>query len=473
MLICVVQAEDIAIELVMPGTMYGPGSLFSLDLNVINSGSALDDAQLFVALSIGTGDFWFYPTWEHYPPDINWETVDIPSASTDSWVILPEFGWPSAAGEFDGAMFFAAIIHNGVLMSNLADFTFSWSEEAQPTPTPELPTSTPGLPTSTPGLPTSTPGLPTSTPMPTSTPELPTHTPGTPTPTPTPDSSTPTPPPAIPGYAYIPPGIFTMGSPETEPCRDPDETQHQVTLTRGFYMMQTEMSRQMWADLKEDQPSLPADPSNPDYSPTLDHPVQYTNWFEAILFSNLKSLQDGYTRCYYKDAGYTIPVDSSNYTSGGIIYWDFYANGYRLPTESEWEYACRAETTGEFSCNETNYSAENCASCVSGTLPALEQHCVFCTNDPGITAEVGSKLPNSWGLYDIHGNLWEWCWDSYGPYPSGPVTDPTGSVTGSYGVFRGGSWSFPADDVRSASRHYNYLDLRVLNLGFRLVRTVN
>lgn len=450
LLTCSVEAEDIAIELVMPDTLYGPGSLFSLDLNVVNSGSALDDAQLYVALSIGTGDFWFYPTWVHYPPDIIWETVDIPSALTDSWVILQAFAWPSGAGEFDGAMFFAAIIHNGVLMSNLADLTFGWSEEPQPTPPPASPTWTPGMPTSTPGMPTQTPGAPTSTP--------------------TPDSSTPTPPPAIPGYAYIPPGIFTMGSPETEPCRDTDETQHQVTLTRGFYMMQTEVNRQMWADLQEDQSSLPPDPSNSDYSPTLDHPVQYTNWYEAILFANLKSLQDGYTRCYYKDAGFTTPVNASNYTSG-IIYWDWDANGYRLPTESEWEYSCRAETTGEFSCNETSYSSENCVSCVSGMLSILEQCCVFCANSPGITAEVGSKQPNSWGLYDLHGNLWEWCWDSYGPYPSGSVTDPTGSVTGSYGVFRGGSWSFPADDVRSASRHSNTQDLRVLNLGFRLVRT--
>lgn len=407
------QARDIELELQMPGVMFWPGSPFGMDLNVTNTGPALNAGELFVALTIGTGDYWFYPGWKEYPPDIDWETVDVPASASDTWEILPSFSWPSGAGAFEGAMFIAAIMDNGVLVSNLADITFGWKE--------------------------------------------------------VPSTPTPTPPPEPTWFVYIAPGSFTMGSPSDEPCRDLDETQHQVTLTRGFYMMQTEVTRRMWADLMAVQPTLPNDPSDTIYSPTMNHPVQSNTWYESVLFANLMSVNYGYTRCYYKDAGYATPVDATNYSTG-TVYCNFNANGYRLPTESEWEYACRGGTMTAFSCNETSYTSENCSSCTAGTHPTLEQCCVYCANAPGSTAVVGSKIPNPAGLYDIHGNVFEQCWDRYGTYPAGSVTDPTGATSGSYRVSRGGSWFYDAQICRSAVRLIDLPGNRYYTLGFRLLR---
>lgn len=422
--------QDVQLELHMPGTLVGPESPFGLDLSVTNTGPDFYDTQVFVLLTLGTGSFWFYPTWVQYPPDIAWEDEDIPESFDDIWEILPVFSWPSGAGSFEGAMFMAAIVHNGALVSNLAECSFSWSEEVQPTSTPVIPTSTPTSP------------------------------------------PTPTQPPAPTGFVYFAPGSFIMGSPSDEACRDSDETQHTVTLTNGFYMMETEVTRQMWADLRTVQATLPSDPSDTAYSWTMNHPVQYITWYESILFANLMSLQYGYTQCYYKDAGFTTPVDATNYTSE-LFYCNFTANGYRLPTESEWEYVCRAGTTGAFSCNEPDYTSESCGSCLAFANPMLEQYCVYCANDPDSTAEVGSKLPNPEGLYDIHGNVWEWCWDWHGPYPTGSVTDPTGAISGSYREQRGGSWGSYASGCRTANRYSYAPDPRSYYVGFRLLRTVS
>ena len=307
---------------------------------------------------------------------------------------------------------------------------------------------------------------------PTNTPSGPTFTPAPPTSTPTSElvTATPTLSPVPTGFVFISPGGFKMGSPLDEPCRETNETQHEVTITRGFYMMRTEVTRQMWADLKAVQPTLPDDPSDTHDSFTMNHPVQNNTWLEAVLFSNLMSVQTGYTRCYYKDAGFSIPVDSTNYMSG-TFYCNFNANGYRLPTESEWEYACRGGTTGAFSCDEPDYHSWNCHNCAPGTNPVLEDYCVFCANDPGGIAVVGSKLPNPNGLYDIHGNVWECCWDWYGTYPSDTVTDPTGPTSGSFRVMRSGAFYYYARGCRSAYRNYFSQSLRDSIQGFRLVRT--
>ena len=163
------------------------------------------------------------------------------------------------------------------------------------------------------------------------------------------------------------------------------------------------------------------------------------------------SVNYGYMRCYYKDAEYTIPLDETNYTTGWF-YCNFAASGYRLPTEAEWEYACRAGTTGPFSCSEPDYSSDNCMACIAGEHPTLEQYTVYCANNIGLTEVVGSKLMNPAGLYDIHGNAAEWCWDWHGPYPSGSVTDPSGAPYGFRRVMRGGAWTSNASFCRSASR---------------------
>ena len=427
-------SQAVELELIMPGEVFGPGNTFSLDLSVLNTGTALTDAQLYVALSIGA-DFWFYPRWLHYPPDIDWKDVSIEAGLHETWEIIPGFEWPSGAGEFNGAMFYAAVIDEGNLVSNLADFVFGWSDTTQSTPTPIPPTSTPEVPS----------------------------------PTPTPSGPTPTPPPVPTAFINIPAGSFTMGSPDDEICRGEDEAEHTVTLTKGFFMQQVEVTRGMWADLKSAQPDLPDDPSDTQYSPTTDHPVQYVTWHEAILFANLKSLEDGYSQCYFRDAAFTVVVNADNYMDG-MIYCNFDTDGYRLPTEAEWEYACRAGTTGVFSFDEPDYSEDNCSGCIAGDLPALQQYCIYCANHNEQTGSGGSKLPNPWDLYDMHGNVWEWCWDFYGEYPTGSVTDPTGPSDGDYHVRRGGAWRLAAHTCRSASRFMITPDYRFTFQGFRLVR---
>jgi len=352
------------------------------------------------------------------------------------------------------------------------------------TPTPAA-TDTP-VPTDTS---TFTPTMtPTSTPTetPTNTPtETPTMTP-TSTPTETPTSTpiaTSTQPSAgdlisvdniVGNMRYVPAGTFTQGSPGTEPCRYSNETQFTHTLTRNLTVMETEVTRQMWADLLGEPHSHPADPSHTTYSPTLAHPLQQNTWYESVLFANLLSLENGYTRCYYTDAGFGTPVDATNYTTGPF-YCDFDADGYRLATEGEWEYFTRAGTTGPFSCDEPNYTDATCGSpyCVSGEFPVLEQYAVFCANDPETTVVAGSKLANPWNLKDVHGNVFEWCWDWHGTYPSGPETDYEGAGSGSSRVVRGGAWGDDAQSCRSAARYILTPGGRSYFLGVRFLRSID
>ncbi len=181
---------------------------------------------------------------------------------------------------------------------------------------------------------------------------------------------------------------------------------------------------------------------------------------------------NGFTRCYYTDAGFTTPVEASNYTAGPF-YCHFAANGYRLPTEGEWEYVCRAETIGAFSCNETNYSSGSCSSCTSGTHPILGQYCVFCENFPGTAEPLGEKFSNPWNLKDIHGNVWEWCWDWYGTYLGTTQVDYSGLPSGFYRTLHGGGWNIDARYCRSANRGIYAPGSRQAYLGFRLVRTID
>ena len=284
--------------------------------------------------------------------------------------------------------------------------------------------------------------------------------------------------PVVGALRRIPAGTFTQGSPVGEPCREPYypgiEAQFDHSLTRNLAVMETEVTRQMWADLRAAQSTLPADPTNLSWGSGMDNPVQSVNWRETLLFANLLSLQVGLTRCYYKSADFSVPLDATNYGSGQY-YCDWDADGYRLPTEAEWERCCRGGTATPFWIAEPNYTADTCNGSSPGLFPALETAAWFYDNAGSLLSSlpVGMKPANPWGLYDTHGNVWEWCWDWYQlAYPAGSATDYTGPASGSMRIQRGGSWDTYAQGCRSAFRNWYDPGTRGFSAGFRLVRSV-
>jgi len=221
---------------------------------------------------------------------------------------------------------------------------------------------------------------------------------------------------------------FMMGSPVNEPGRNSDEVQHQVTVS-SFYMGKYEVTQ------KEYQEVMGTNPSN---FKGDNLPVENVTWYDAVNYCNRLSQKEDLTPAY--------TVNGTNVT------WNQNANGYRLPTEAEWEYACRAGTTTPFS---------------TGNNITTDQATWYNFQQPRV---VGSFSPNPWGFYDMHGNVHEWCWDLYGVYSSGTQTDPKGASSGSDRVIRGGGWYSYRPELRSASRgHYTPSD-RNRAIGFRVVR---
>ena len=212
----------------------------------------------------------------------------------------------------------------------------------------------------------------------------------------------------------IPAGKFKMGSPKKEKDRSDDETQHEVTLTKPFYMGKYEVTQEQWFEIMGENPSR---------EKGRKLPVTNVSWEDCQEFiKKLNAKTDG---------------------------------GYRLPTESEWEYACRAGTTTAYSFGdkitpkEANYSGSKIDKPVA----------------------VGSYKANAFGLYDLHGNVWEWCEDWYADYTAEAVTDPKGPATGEYRVLRGGSFESYGSRVRASRRVYGTPTIWVSDFGFRLART--
>ncbi len=231
-------------------------------------------------------------------------------------------------------------------------------------------------------------------------------------------------------FVSIPAGTFIMGSSANESGRDSDEgPQHQVTISKGFELQATEVTQGQWVAVMGSNPSYH---TSPEHCPgehvesggvrmCPDNPVEGVSWDMAQEFiQKLNSRGDGYR--------------------------------YRLPTEAEWEYAARAGTTGPY----------------AGDVDAM----AWCEGNSGRkTHPVAKKQANAWGLYDMHGNVLEWTADWSGDYSNEAVTDPTGPSTGSFRVYRGGSWCVMARGCRSATRFNDSPDFRYVHLGFRLVRT--
>ena len=255
-------------------------------------------------------------------------------------------------------------------------------------------------------------------------------------------------------FVLIPKGSFMMGSPKGESKRDDAETQHRVTITKAFYLQTTEVTvgqwrlftkgtgyrteaetgggAYQWTGKKwEEKEGIYWD--NPGFEQTERHPVTCVSWNDVTKYVSWINRKEE-------------------------------TDKYRLPTEAQWEYACRAGTTTAFSTgrcistNQANYDGNYpMPNCTKGRYREK-------------TVKVGSFSPNKWGLYNMHGNVWEWCKDWYGNYPGGHVTDPKGPSSGSRCVLRGGGWGSNAGYARSASRIRGGPGCRYNDDGFRVAR---
>lgn len=268
----------------------------------------------------------------------------------------------------------------------------------------------------------------------------------------------------------IPPGTFAMGSPANESGREANETQHQVTLTRAYYLSDHEVTQAEWrAVMGWSDPYFHGDTLVGDRLP-----VEEVTWYDCIKYCNLRSAAEGLDsvyvmtkRLYEYPHGDTIP--GHHVMSATVEDPDWSRNGYRLPTEAEWEYACRATSQSAFSSGEGEDQ-------LCGSSQNLEIVGWFCGNAGGATHPVMGAQPNAWVLYDMHGNVGEWCWDRWdgSDHGSDPVTDPVGALSGVRRVFRGGSWFNHARNCRSAYRSWNWSEYRhFLTVGLRVARTAS
>lgn len=222
-------------------------------------------------------------------------------------------------------------------------------------------------------------------------------------------------------FRWIEPGTFLMGSPEDESGRNKDENQHKVTLTKGFWLAETTVTQGLWEAVMGDNPSS---------FKGANRPVDSVSWYDAQRFiASMNGIKPELQLC--------------------------------LPTEAQWEYACRAGTITAF-----HFGGKNDLS--------LERVNYSRTWDNwgviGETKAVKSYVSNDWGLYEMHGNVREWCQDRYGNYPAQPIVNPQGAETGSLRVLRGGSWFRGGRSCRSAYRHRYGSFVRSNRMGFRLAR---
>lgn len=233
-------------------------------------------------------------------------------------------------------------------------------------------------------------------------------------------------------FLYVPPGRFRMGSDPAVAGRQEDETPHPVEITRGFFLGRYQVTQQEWVEVTGENPS------------------------------------------HFTDCGPRCPVETVSFHDVQEFIWRLAARSpgsrFRLPTEAEWEMACRAGTDTPFStgpgltAGQASFDARYpYRSPVQGAGGEPGRY-------RGSPAPVGSYPANPWGFHDLHGNVWEWCRDRYGPYPEGTVRDPAGPDAGPLRVIRGGSWYFDGNSARCALRYTHAPHLDGFGLGFRLVR---
>jgi len=233
---------------------------------------------------------------------------------------------------------------------------------------------------------------------------------------------------------FVQGGTFIMGSPESEEGRDSNENQHEVALS-SFYIGKFDVTQDLYQRVMGKNPSS--------WGGDKNRPIDAVSWYDAISFCNKLSERDKLKKVY-SIRGTNVQIDWS-------------ANGYRLPTEAEWEYAARGGQEGESKYLEFAGSNDP------------EQVAWYNNNSGGSVHPVGQKVPNALGLYDMSGNIAQWCWDSYEPYATSKQIDPQGPPTGGYHICRGGGWSSDMQGVRVAKRDRYSPSARNSLIGFRIV----
>jgi formylglycine-generating enzyme required for sulfatase activity len=229
-------------------------------------------------------------------------------------------------------------------------------------------------------------------------------------------------------FVYIPAGRFIMGSPPDEIGRNEFEIQHEVVISRGFYLQATEVTQAQWQSVMQVNPS--------EYRGD-ELPVQDVSWIDSEKFIRRLNQLEGDTK-------------------------------YRLPSEAEWEYACRAGSQKAFSAGPLTVPGSNLD-------PLLDRVAWYKANSGKGPHKAGTKSPNAWGLYDMHGNVWEWCqdwWESwYGKFSGEAITDPAGPTRGRFKIIRGGGWFAGGTYQRSASRMRAKPASKSPGIGFRVARS--
>jgi formylglycine-generating enzyme required for sulfatase activity len=282
------------------------------------------------------------------------------------------------------------------------------------------------------------------------------------------------------GMALIPAGSFTMGDTFGDWPSDwganPEIPTHNVHVS-GFYMDRTEVTKALWDEVYQWATNHGYSFLNNAQGKAGNHPAQNMTWYDAVKWCNARSEMEGRTPAYYTSA-----TQKTVYREGDVDIYNDCVNwnrGYRLPTEAEWEKSARGGASGQrFSWgNMITHSQANYCSYGSGEVlyypydvnPTEGYHPAFATGGYPYTSPAGYFAPNGYGLYDMAGNVWEWCWDWYGSYSSASQSDPRGPTSWSFHMARGGGWDGNAGYCRAANR----LDISPSGLygdvGFRSV----
>ena len=280
--------------------------------------------------------------------------------------------------------------------------------------------------------------------------------------------------PEIDGFSYIPAGAFTMGNSVAADTDIIDAPTRTVTLD-AFYMGKYEVTKAEWDEVRTWGLGNGYTDLAVGTGKANNHPVQTISWFDMVKWCNARSQMEGLTPVYYtNNAQTTIYKTGDLDVTNAQVKWA--ANGYRLPTEAEWEKAARGGLSGKrFPWGDTirhsqaNYSAGYYPYDLSASVN--NYHPSYATGESPYTSPVGAFAANGYGLHDMAGNVFEWCWDWHGTYAAGSQTNPRGSTSGTRRVFRGGSWDSGADDGRVALRDHEPPGNTDDEFGFRVVRS--